>query len=124
MNDTHLTKTELEIMKYLWSLDHEVTARDIRNYFSYKNWSKQAISTFLKNLYEYGCVKIRKESLTKYYYSAAITEEEYHLMPVQQLIQNMYRGSYFDFVCALYNTKKPWTEEQRKELQRLIDELE
>lgn len=30
----YLTKTETEIMKYLWQLDREATAREIRDHFS------------------------------------------------------------------------------------------
>ena len=44
--NNNLSKAEFEIMQYLWKSEHEVSAREIRDHFSNKNWSKQVISTF------------------------------------------------------------------------------
>lgn len=96
-----LSKTELEIMQYLWHIDREVTAREIRNNFSYKNWSKQTISTYLKRLVDVGLINIRKVSVTKYFYSVAITEEQYNFLPVNSIVNSKYRGSLSKFFCAL-----------------------
>lgn len=103
--DNTLTKTELEIMEYLWEINQEVTATDIRNHFAEKNWSKQAISTFLKQLVIIGYLKRRKVSVTKYYYSVLITKEEHELLPARNIVQNIYGGSYENFVCALVPNK-------------------
>ena len=101
MANNTLTKTELEIMEYFWSTNREITASDIREHFSEKNWSKQTISSFLKKLVNFGYIKRRKISVTKFYYSVHITKEEYELLPARNIIKNIYNGSYKDFVCAL-----------------------
>mgnify|MGYP002513833507 CR=1 FL=1 len=108
MSKNTLSKTELEIMDYFWSINAEISASDLRNHFSSKNWSKQTISTFLKRLVNLGYLKIRKESIVKYYYSVLISKEEHELLPAKDVLENVYDGSYGDFFCALMpaNTDK------------------
>ncbi|MCI8485403.1 MAG: BlaI/MecI/CopY family transcriptional regulator [Lachnospiraceae bacterium] len=96
-----LTKTEFEIMNYIWEVDKEVTASDIRKHFLNKNWSKQTISTFLKKLVDIGFLKVHKVSVVKYYYSALISKKEYELLPAKIILDNFYSGSYGNFICAL-----------------------
>ena len=88
-------------MEYLWGINQEVTAADIRNHFAEKNWSKQAVSTFLKQLVGIGFLQRRKVSVTKFYYSVLISKEEYELLPARDVLENVYGGSYEDFICAL-----------------------
>ena len=98
-----LTKTELEIMRYFWSINinEELTATDIRTHFSNKKWSKQVTSTFLTKLVKKNYLKVRKISAVKYYYSAAITEEEYNLLPTKNIINTVFKGSYSNFIFSL-----------------------
>ena len=62
MNNKNLSKTELEIMKYIWSVNSEVMPKEIRTHFSHKQWSKQAVSTFLKRLVTLGYLNIERLS--------------------------------------------------------------
>lgn len=101
MPKNKLSKTELEIMEYFWSVDDEINASDLHNHFSDKNWSKQTLSTFLKRLVNHGYLKIRKESVVKYYYSPLISKKEYELLPAKNVLKNVYRGSFNDFFCAI-----------------------
>ena len=102
----HITETEYVIMKYLWSLDHEATAGEIREHFAQRNWSKQAVSTFLKRLTKSGYLKMRKVSPTKCFYTVLITENEHNLLPVREVVEKSFGGSYDDFVCALVKKEK------------------
>lgn len=119
----HITETEYVIMKYLWNLDHEATAREIREHFSQRNWSKQAVSTFLKRLVKAGYLKMRKVSPTKYYYTVLISEAEYNLLPVREVLHKSFDGSYGDLVCALINPNQKLSDEKIAKLNKLIDEL-
>ena len=120
--NNRLTKTELEIMQYMWNINRECTASDIRNYFYMKNWSKQTVSTFLKKLVNSGFLNVRKTSISKYYYSAAITEDDYKIMPAKDIMYNDFSNSLCDFICALANpTLKP---DQIQKLEDLISEFE
>ena len=88
-------------MQYIWSLNFEVTATDIREHFSDKNWSKQSINSFLTKLVNHKYLKVRKLSPIKYFYSANITEEEYNLQPTKNIINTIFKGSYSNFMYSL-----------------------
>lgn len=119
MSKISLSKTELEIMQYIWNMDSEVTATDIREHFSTKNWSKQSIGTFLKRLVNANCLKIRKESSKKYYYSAALTEQEYSLLPAKDVLKHVFNNSISKFACALFSSEDA-TEEDLRKLEELL----
>lgn len=119
----HITETEYVIMKYIWSLDHEATAGEIREHFAHRNWSKQAVSTFLKRLTKSGYLKMRKVSPTKYYYTVLITEAEHNLLPVKEVIKKSFGGSCGALVCALANPNEKFPEEKINRINKLIDEL-
>ena len=121
-SNNKLTQTELEIMKYFWHIDREVTAGDVRSHFSDKNWSKQAVSSFLKKLSKQGYINIRKESISKYYYSCVMTEDEYNLMPAKDIINDFYNGSLRNFICALSGANTI-SEEDAARLDQLIEQL-
>ena len=95
--------------------------KEIRTHFSHKQWSKQAVSTFLKRLVTLGYLNMRKVSPTKYYYSAAITQEESDLLPVIDIINNAFAGSYISFIKSLINHRKDFDEKELDDLQEFIN---
>ena len=119
-----ITETEYTIMKYLWSLDHDATAGEIREHFAQRNWSKQAVSTFLKRLTKAGYLKMKKVSPIKFYYTVLISEEEYNLLPVREVVKKSYNGSYSAMFSALANPNEKLSEEKIKRIKKLIDELD
>lgn len=121
MNTNNLSITELEIMKYIWSVNGEVMPKEIRTHFSHKQWSKQSVSTFLKRLVTSGYLNMRKVSPTKYYYSAIITKEESDLLPVIDIINNTFDGSYISFIESLIDHKKDFDEKELNALQKYIN---
>lgn len=121
-SNNNLTQTELDIMQYFWHIDREVTAGDVRSHFAHKNWSKQAVSSFLNKLSKLGYLNIRKESISKYYYSYAITEDEHNLMPAKNIINDFYNGSLRNFICALSGATSISVEEADR-LDQLIEQL-
>lgn len=108
-------------MKYIWSVNGEVMPKEIRTHFSHRQWSKQAVSTFLKRLVTSGYLNMRKVSPTKYYYSAIITKEESDLLPVIDIINNTFDGSYISFIESLIDHKKDFDEKELDALQKYIN---
>ena len=108
-------------MKYIWSVNGEVMPKEIRTHFSHKQWSKQAVSTFLKRLVTSGYLNMRKVSPEKYYYSAIITEEESNLLPVIDIINNPFDSSYISFIESLIDHKKDFDEKELDDLQKFIN---
>lgn len=119
----HITETEYTIMKYLWSLNHDATAGEIREHFAQRNWSKQAVSTFLKRLTKSGYLKMRKASPTKCYYTVLITENDHNFLPVQEVVEKSFGGSYDDFVCALAKKEK-LSQDTIDRISKMISELD
>ncbi len=115
----YLSDTELEIMHYIWSLTSEVTSTDIREHFSEKHWSKQSVNTFLKRLVNAKVLNVRRESLNKYFYSAALTEEEYSIYPSKEVLKNIFNNSLSSFACALVSTADT-TDEDIRQLEELL----
>lgn len=119
----HITETEYIIMKFLWSLDHNATASEIREHFAQRNWSKQAVSTFLKRLVKSGYLKMTMVSPTKYYYTVLISETEHDLLPVREIIKKSFNNSYGDFVCALVDPYDKLSEKEINQINKMISEL-
>lgn len=117
-----ITKTQLEIMEYLWDINEEVTARDIRDHFSHKKWSKQTVSTFLKELVNLGYLNIRKQSVTKYFYSVARTKEQHELLPAVEVVDTIFNGSFGRFACSFFDINNKTTLEEIDEAIALIDQ--
>ncbi len=120
----HITETEYVIMKYLWSLDHEATAGEIREHFAQRNWSKQAVSTFLKRLTKSGYLKMRKVSPTKCYYTVLISENEHNLIPVQEVVEKSFDGSYTDLMCALISPNEKLSDEAIERINKMLAEFD
>ncbi len=120
----HITETEYVIMKYLWSLDHEATAGEIREHFAQRNWSKQAVSTFLKRLTKSGYLKMRKVSPTKCYYTVLISENEHNLLPVQEVVEKSFDGSYTDLMCALISPNEKLSDEAIERINKMLAEFD
>lgn len=121
MTNKKLTKTELEIMDYIWETNDEILASDIRKHFSHKNWSKQTISSYLKKLVNIKLLKVRKESIVKYYYSASISKNEYELLPAKDILEKVYKGSLRAFFCAFISPNID--EKEIDELQNMLQEF-
>lgn len=121
--NNHITETEYVIMKYLWSLDHDATAGEIREHFAQRNWSKQAVSTFLKRLTKSGYLKMRKVSPTKCFYTVLISENEHNLLPVREVVEKSFDGSYINLIFALLKPKEELTDDAIERISKMISEL-
>lgn len=106
MSENHITETEYLIMKFLWSLDHDATAGEIREHFAQRNWSKQTVSTFLKRLTKSGYLKMYKISQSKYYYSILISESEHNIAPIKKVAEESFNNSFGDLICALASNEE------------------
>lgn len=119
-----LTKTEKEIMKYIWSINQEVTPKQIREHFVYKNWSKQAISFFLKKLVDIKYLDVRSPSNKEFYYSAIVSEKEYELFCLKNFISDLFGNPFQSKIyCAFSETNKNDTIEELDKLQDKINQI-
>lgn len=88
-----LSKTKLEIMELFWT-ENRLSFSAVMDYFREekgKNWKKQTLSTFLRELIRDGFL-IRKYEGKRTYYHYIITKEQYEFGDIIELIAKKYHG--------------------------------
>ena len=107
MNDKSLkiTESESEVMKTLWAAKKPLPVSVITDELSKKcGWDSSTTRTLLRRLCQKDAVLAEKKEV--FYYSPAVTEQEYNLTNTQQLIDRLYGGSVKDLVAAMLSQKK------------------
>ena len=103
-----LTNTEMEIMDFLWIQEKDVSFKEILTYANeklHKDWKRQTLSTYLKNLQMSGLVKAI-DSKKNYSYYAACTKEEHIHKWTKDLVKKSYGNSIERFMVAFSGGKK------------------
>lgn len=85
-------------------------------------WSRNTVLTYLTRMEAKGLVVIDKEGYP-HLYRAALEREDCLAQARGSFLQSVYRGSTGDLVAAFLR-EKPISAEERKELRRLLDEME
>ena len=107
MNDksSKITGSEAEIMRALWEAGKPLPVSVLTEELSKKcGWDSSTTRTLLRRLCHKGIVLTEKKEV--FYYSPAVTEQDYNLTNTQQLIDRLYAGSAKDLVAALLSQKK------------------
>lgn len=102
-----LTYTEMEIMEFLWQQKSEVTFKEIMVYMNeklHKDWKRQTLSTYLKNLQIIGLVKAVNCKRNYSYYATCTKEEHVHNW-TKDLIKKSY-GTIEKFMIAFSGGNK------------------
>lgn len=116
-----LTPVEWEIMDYLWAADSECSFKNIMEYVNntlHKNWKKQTLSTYLKNLQLLGLINADCSSKNFMYYSC-FTKEEHIQKWTRQLISKHYENSIAKFISAFTGGQK-LSKKDAEELKKLL----
>ena len=103
-----LTSTEMEIMEFLWSQEKDVSFKEILTYANeklHKDWKRQTLSTYLKNLQMAGLVKAIERKKNYSYYAACTKEEHIHKW-TKDLVKKSYGNSIEKFMVAFSGGKK------------------
>lgn len=114
-----LTEKEEELMRKLWGKE-EVIARDLWESYPEPRPHFNTIATFLRILEQKGWVKHRTIGNTNLY-RASVTEEEFGRRSLKSIISKFFKGSLTGMVSTLLKEEK-LTEEEIRELKRIIDE--
>lgn len=107
MNDksAKITESEAEVMKALWAAEKPLPVSILTEELSKKcGWDSSTTRTLLRRLCKKSAVTAEKKEV--FYYSPAVTEQEYNLANTQQLIDRLYAGSAKDLVAALLSQKQ------------------
>lgn len=96
-----MSDSEMEIMKVIWESATPVTTAHLLKVFENRQWKAQTMATFLTRLADKGLVTVNGKARSNLY-APAITEQEYHRLEAQNLLNSMYNGSLQNFLSALY----------------------
>ena len=99
-----ISDSELEIMRVLWKAQDALPVSEIRKRLKAKTgWEDTTIETLVQRLVKKGAVT--QETRPVYYYSPAVSEEEYTRQATAQLIDKVYSGSARNLVAALISAE-------------------
>lgn len=122
MEETYgLTRTEMEIMEYLWKKGATAPFRELAAYFNEekdKNWKKQTLNTYLINMQRAGLIGVDKSGVRNAYYALYSREELIHRW-TRKLVSQAFGGSISDLVAAFTGGKKLSPEEAER-IRKLI----
>lgn len=126
MRAKEITECEKVVMKCVWDSDHELSMQEITEMVNTqydKNWKTQTVSTFLARLVKKDYLKMYRKGRC-FYYQPLVDKEEYKDDVLRDYVQFWNDGSMCAFVCGLFNKEDMLNESERKELKKIIDELD
>ncbi|MCH5267830.1 MAG: BlaI/MecI/CopY family transcriptional regulator [Lachnospiraceae bacterium] len=121
---SELSECELTVMKCIWDEEKPVTCPQIMEQLREKyglDYKDTTVYTFLKVLKEKGFVKSERRGVT--YYTAIKQEEKYREEVLKKTEKFWFGGSSLQMISALLRVKDI-SDEERKEIKRIIDELD
>ena len=109
MEETYgLTRTEMEIMEYLWKKGATAPFRELAAYFNEvkeKNWKKQTLNTYLINMQRAGFIGVDKSGTRNAYYALFSREELVHRW-TKKMVKQAFGGSVYDLMVAFTGGRK------------------
>ena len=125
MEKEELTPSETLIMKCIWDSGRELALAEILtqvNEMYGKDWKSQTVSTFIGKLVHKGFIRMKRDG-RRIIYEVLVSEEEYSAQQADQFVSFWNEGSVGQFLTAFFREKKA-TQEEIKELRKIIDELD
>lgn len=115
-----ISEAEAEIMRVVWECPEPVTYSHIRTVLTrQKGWESPTINTLVNRLVKKGILIQEKREV--YYYTAAISEEEYTKVKTEDFIKKIYGGDVKSLMSALI-TYGDVKQEDMEELRRFWEQ--
>ncbi|MCJ7836887.1 BlaI/MecI/CopY family transcriptional regulator [Cuneatibacter sp. NSJ-177] len=124
MNLLDITDGELLVMKCLWDEDRPLSVEEIIGGLKgkfHKDNKCSTVYTFLSRLREKGYVDSYKKGASYYYY---LVSQEQFLKNYSDTLNRFWDDEAKKLLLAAFVQRQNYTEEKRKKIQELIDELE
>ena len=106
-NFKEISKTELEIMEFMWNSPTAKTHVELLDYFNsvkLRDWKPQTLTTYTSRLMDKRLLKAEQKGRTKHY-TPALTRQEYENEKAKGILDTLYEGSISNFIVALYDGK-------------------
>ena len=119
MKQQTLTKSEMQVMNILWSLDRGACVNDILAHYPDPKPAYTTIATFLKILTQKGFIEYKKGTGKLLIYSPLITKEKYRRQVMEEVKDDFF-GNSFKSMFSFFVREDHLTAE---EIQELIDQI-
>ena len=119
MKQQTLTKSEMQVMNILWSLDRGACVNDILAQYPDPKPAYTTIATFLKILTQKGFIEYKKGTGKLLIYSPLITKEKYRRQVMEEVKDDFF-GNSFKSMFSFFVREEHLTAE---EIQELIDQI-
>ena len=119
MKQQTLTKSEMQVMNILWSLDRGACVNDILAQYPDPKPAYTTIATFLKILNQKGFIEYKKGTGKLLIYSPLITKEKYRRQVMEEVKDDFF-GNSFKSMFSFFVREEHLTAE---EIQELIDQI-
>lgn len=117
-----LSQREWLVLGVLWDREGAGLGEIAQALREQTGWSQNTVLTYLTRMEAKGLVSIDKEGSPRRYW-AALSREDCQAQARDDFLREVYRGSAGDLVAAFLK-EKPISPEERRELRRLLDEME
>jgi predicted transcriptional regulator len=114
-----LSKTEEQLMQYLWKLD-KAFMKDLLDSFPEPKPAPSTVATLLKRMIDKGFVAFKTFGNSREYYPL-VKKEDYFSKHVNGLIENFFNNSASQF-ASFFTRKTDLTKAELEDLKKLIDQ--
>lgn len=117
-----LTKAEMEIMNYLWSMDEGGTVRDVLECYPEPQPAYTTTATFLKILTQKGFIRPEKRENERktFFFRPLISRDEYRRQVMEEVKDSFFDGSVKSLVSFFVQEEK-MSESDLKELLNMVN---
>lgn len=118
-----LTRAEIEVMNYLWSMDEGGTVHDVQQCYPEPLPAYTTTATFLKILTQKGFVTTEKivGGGKSYLFRPVVSRDEYRRLITEDMTNNFFDGSVKSFVSFFVKEEKI-SEDDLKELLDMVNQ--
>ncbi len=117
-----LPESELDIMLALWEAEQQPVPRIyFEQKLAHKEWSVNALNSFLSRMEEKGFIKSTRIGKSKVY-SAVVNKETYLCSEGNNILHKLYQGSIKNFMLSVTG-HKGLKDSEIEELKKYLDEL-
>lgn len=118
-----LTRSEMEVMNYLWALKDGGTVHDVQQCYPEPQPAYTTTATFLKILTQKGFVKAEKlmNGGKSFLFRPVVSRDEYRRHITEDMTNNFFDGSVKSFVSFFVKEEKI-SEEDLKELLEMVNQ--
>lgn len=125
MEEKTLSECEELVLKVIWAGDSPMTMQEITenvNQQYSRNWQTKTVTTFLSRIVQKGYLTADRKGRQFYYYPT-ISEEDYRRHEVIRFTDSWTSGRADVFLAAFLSSRR-LTEDEKKRIRSMIDEVE